>query len=127
MKVYVITQGSYSDYHICAVATDPEQAEKLARIYSDRYDTAEVEEYDTEEHQDWLCGRVPYAVTFYRRLSSPYVSLLRYTEKVIAGIDEDPDHPSVEMRVRLYAPDSDTALKIAQDKRAEYLAQKAGI
>lgn len=127
MKVYVITRGSYSEYHICAVTTDPEEAEKLAKIYSDRYDTAEVEEYDTEEHQDWLCGRVPYEVIFWRSHQTPHLSLLAPSAAFTPGVKVDPRLGSVEMKVLLYAPDAETALKIAQDKRAEYLAQQAGI
>lgn len=124
MKVYVITQGSYSDYHICAVAIDPEQAEKLAKIYSDRYYTAEVEEYDTEEHREWCDGRIPFEVIFYRDGSH---SIWLEDNRLAPGVVVDPHFGSIEMKVYLYAPDRDTALKIAYDKRAEYLAQKAGI
>lgn len=50
MKVYIITQGVYSDYHICAVAVDREKAERIAKLYScGRYDIAEVEEFDTDD------------------------------------------------------------------------------
>lgn len=31
MKVYVITKGIYSDYHICAVAMDEEKAKVLGK------------------------------------------------------------------------------------------------
>ena len=44
MKVYVVTAGCYSDYHIEAVFTDPETAKAFANIDSDR----EVEEYDAD-------------------------------------------------------------------------------
>ena len=55
MKVYVITQGCYSDYHICAVATDEEKAKLLKKYYSCRDDIAEIEEYDTEEEHKAFC------------------------------------------------------------------------
>ena len=32
-KVYVITSGEYSDYHICAVTLDPKRAEKMKKFY----------------------------------------------------------------------------------------------
>ena len=51
MKVYVITKGEYSDYGICGVAIDKDKAEILRKFYSDRYDEAEIEEYDTEEEE----------------------------------------------------------------------------
>lgn len=63
-KVYVITKGAYSDYHICAVAATKEIAEKLQKIYSDEYSRADarIEEYDLNEAKDDV--RVFYDVTF---------------------------------------------------------------
>ena len=50
MKVYVITAGEYSAYHICAVTANPESAENLRLLYSDEWNgEAEIEEFDTEE------------------------------------------------------------------------------
>ena len=51
MKVYVVTQGAYSDYHICCVCLNRETAEERARLFDDAFDKAEVEEYDTDEYQ----------------------------------------------------------------------------
>lgn len=44
MKVYVVTAGCYSDYHIEAVFTDPVMANAFANINSER----EVEEYEAD-------------------------------------------------------------------------------
>lgn len=44
MKVYVVTSGSYSDYHIDAVFTDPVMAKSYANLGSGR----EVEEYEAD-------------------------------------------------------------------------------
>ena len=50
MKVYIITQGEYSDYHICAVAVDRKRAEHIAKLYgSGRNDYTEIEEFDTDD------------------------------------------------------------------------------
>lgn len=50
MKVYVITQGSYSDYHIVGVKLTREEAEKVVALSNDDYyDYAEIEEYDTDD------------------------------------------------------------------------------
>lgn len=48
-KVYVITCGEYSDYHICAVCSTRERAEELRPLYSDRYDIAEIEEFEMDQ------------------------------------------------------------------------------
>lgn len=53
MKVYVITQGCYSDYHICAVTLDKDKAERLQKLYSAKEGsymiTAEIEEYEADD------------------------------------------------------------------------------
>lgn len=53
MKVYVITSGKYSEYHIDAVALDMDEAEsKCATLNSKRNDDfCTIEEYDTNEMQ----------------------------------------------------------------------------
>lgn len=54
MKVYIITQGEYSDYHICGVFTDNKKAQKvvdhLNSLGADAewYSTARIEEFDTD-------------------------------------------------------------------------------
>lgn len=52
MKVYVITQGEYSDYYIRAVSLDKDDAERKCALLNrnarcDEY--CEIEEYDTED------------------------------------------------------------------------------
>ena len=56
MKVYVITKGAYSDYHICGVSLDKNLADKIAEGCSDNYEDADVEVYDTEEFSPLLKG-----------------------------------------------------------------------
>jgi hypothetical protein len=47
MKVYVVTEGEYSDYSIVKVFLNKEKAEKYAELYGkgDWFDTTRVEEY----------------------------------------------------------------------------------
>lgn len=54
MKVYVITAGVYSDYHICCVCIDRETAERRKKLFSDKYDEAEIEEFDTDEYEEFV-------------------------------------------------------------------------
>lgn len=56
MKVYVVTSGIYSDYHIVAVFDDKRKAEVFCAADNDKNkghriwgDTCYIEEYDTEE------------------------------------------------------------------------------
>lgn len=134
MKVYVITKGSYSDYHICAVTLDEQEAERLAKIHTDSWDTADVEEWDTDEHQHLLCGRLPYVVTFhagyYHPRNGQYItektdfnrytgSRKDFTPRVCLNDRKD--------TVYLYAAGSEAAVKIAAEKRAQARAEKEGL
>lgn len=46
MKLYAVTKGDYSDYHIITLTADKEAAKKIAKRFSDEYDVAKVEEYE---------------------------------------------------------------------------------
>ena len=49
-KVYIVTQGAYSDYGIDSVFSNMEQAEKRALLIADQYnEEAYVEEYELDE------------------------------------------------------------------------------
>lgn len=65
MKVYVITKGKYSDYHVCGVATDKETAEKLRVLNTDKWDEANVEEFDTDDGVKDLEKYVPAFLVHY--------------------------------------------------------------
>lgn len=62
MKVYVITKGAYSDYRICGVSLDKEEAQTIAQLCSDGWGTAEVETYDPKEFSPFLKGGKYYCV-----------------------------------------------------------------
>jgi hypothetical protein len=52
MKIYVVTSGDYSDYHIDKVFIDEEKAKKYIECqnrYLEYNDKSRLEEYDTEE------------------------------------------------------------------------------
>ena len=61
MKIYVITEGVYSGYHICAVTDDPVSAENLRVYYTENpYSFVNIEEYETESLPErpktcWYC------------------------------------------------------------------------
>ena len=47
MKLYAVTKGDYSDYHIITLTADKEAAKKIAKMFSDgECDNAKVEEYE---------------------------------------------------------------------------------
>ena len=54
-KVYVVTRGDYSDYHIITATTDKKTADKVAKKFN-----AEVEIYDHSE----IYTKTVFGVTF---------------------------------------------------------------
>lgn len=124
MKVYVITKGCYSDYHICAVTLDEQEAKRLEKVYSETNERAAVEEYDTDapEAKLGLDGRVPYHVRFHKDYT--YVCMSYKTpEEFKPHVFLDPHWDIVDV----FATDSDAAVKIAAEKRAQARAEREGI
>lgn len=64
MKVYVITEGIYSDYRIVGVSLDRETADTVVEMLNKdkNYYKAEVEVYDTETIGDVYNGYMRYTV-----------------------------------------------------------------
>lgn len=122
MKVYVVARGSYSDYHICAVAVDKQHAERLCKLFSNRYEEANIEEYDTDDAQTLANGGTRYAVRFDKNGN-------------VSDIHEDIDdcvgcyyiRHNGEFVVTVDTYTEEAAIKIAAEKRAQYLAEKLGL
>lgn len=122
MKVYVITKGQYSDYHICAVVTDFKKAQILREKFSDKIDDAKIEEFDTENFNDIFAGKNLYCIYFGKNgnVTSVFVNELDYF---------DPKDNLVKIfrdcivRVNVFAFDAASAIKIAVEKRAIELAK----
>ena len=126
--VYVVTKGCYSDYHICAVTLDKEKAERLCKLFDEgSWRDARVEEFDTETHADLLSGRKPYRVSF--RKNGDLYSVDEDTWGIEYFESEIIERPNIDdsLLVKLYAEDRESAIKIAAEKRAKYLAEKEGI
>lgn len=127
MKVYVITKGIYSDYHICGVALDKERANRLALLFSSKYEKAEVEEYDTEcivERPDGTC--------MWRVIFTELLGMMEVEAEIMTSlIGSDAEHvvykSPKDMKVYVWAKDEKSAIKIASERRAMYLAELQGI
>lgn len=134
-KIYVITAGEYSDYHVCAVTTDRERAEQLRkRYFRESYDGAEIEEFIDGDPEAGECKDL-------RPIWNAYLNAKKewtiYTEKYINGDFTnrfelvDPKYitglSSTIFRADVDAPDEEHALKIAQDKYAKLIAEEIGL
>ena len=126
MKIYVITKGAYSDYHICGVATDPDIANELAKKCTDSYDTAYVEVYDTEDNAETLRFNGRYFCQYHKednRIEIQRASSFDYFE----ASHLVPKETRYGYYVTVNADDDEMALKKASDIFAKYRAEKMGL
>lgn len=123
MKVYVITKGEYSDYHICAVATDYEKACILQKRFSTKYNPAEIEEFDTEDFNDIFAKKNLYSVWF---CSNGKVREIFEEDMDSFGLGDNPVRvlTSGMVVVYVFAFDKESAVKIAAEKRAMELSKR---
>lgn len=150
MKVYIVTAGEYSDYHIDRVFTDQAAAEAYAalRRQSPISMGARVEEYDTD-------NRVPAQRTVYQcwqRLTGPN-SIMSVCERSWAALEDEWEYGQDRPRIDVSPPtaeadvarpafwrqkyqqvavtatclDRDLALKALHDRMAAIRAKAAGL
>jgi hypothetical protein len=67
MKVYIITAGSYSDYHIERVFLDKEKAEKYVKLSQSNYnyDQPYIKEMETSDNA--VIDKITYVEAFYTK------------------------------------------------------------
>lgn len=65
MKIYVVTQGEYSDYHIVCVTDNIENAEMCRKVVSDQWDEANIETFDTDDVRFDLGDNTPFQVAIW--------------------------------------------------------------
>ena len=119
MKVYIVTDGEYSDYHIEAVFTDEKKAKQYAAIH--RCDTIEEYEADTPQIEGETDVFVVHKIGINSRLGF-YVYDHYYTTEKISSVKTHCGTPAI--LVSLTEQDDSKAKKIAQDMWAEYKANK---
>ena len=113
MKVYIITKGAYSDYSIYAVTLEKKKAEYMRKYFSDEYDGANIEEYETDTYEGIGNGKKIYSVRFDNGETTVHDSNYFLWEKV--------EHwRNGCYVVDVVAEDEEHAKKIAWDKIAVY-------
>ena len=143
MKIYVVTEGEYSDYHIEGVFLTKEAADKYVKLhYPDvKYAYPNVEEYDTI---DELYSNGEYVIECRAEFSNVLGTLTKwggaYCTSNVYPVSQAPDeHTEIETWNNItifyfYVSENSKALrdkellrKIAQDRYAVYKARKEGI
>ena len=118
--VYVIMKGEYSDAHICMVTMDEKHAEDMRRLLSDRWNDAYIQSYILDEYNN----KGKWFYVEFEEGMPPEVHVDEYNY----SFNETPHISEYEDPLRIYvrATDEKHALKIAQDKYAEWKAEKNG-
>lgn len=123
MLIYIITQGAYEDYRICAVTLNKEEAERLKDVFTtDPEDPAQIETWGTQNNCIWLAGLKFFNVRMRRDGTDGQAD-------VYQSSDYHPELLNVRdfgqwVRVGVLAQDEGTAIKTAQIELEKYLAGK---
>ena len=122
MKIYVVTKGYYSDYHIITATTDEELAYRIKEKFSgdDYYDEAKVEIFEDAEIFMKSCYFIRFdkggnVITFEEEKNEYY-----YEQ------DEGEDAKG-NFYISIIADNKEIAIKIGAERRAMYLARKYGL
>jgi hypothetical protein len=131
-KVYIVTHGDYSDYRIDGVFSTKERANEFIRT---RVRYGDIEEWDVDAFDELIrSGLYRYIVWFDEDGNADLPPICRPDESDLAQpeVTEVNDsmryRPSpLRLRVDVWARDDEHAIKVASEKRAQYLAERAGI
>lgn len=128
-KIYVVTQGSYSDYHVVAVTMDHDIAEKIVAKFSNSWGECRIEEYGDAE----AILKPAWYIYFDKdgNVCDTVECDSDYGYSRIGEVCEKKNNYYFGRNYHIYvvvsADDLDSAVKIAAEKRAQYLARKLGL
>jgi hypothetical protein len=130
MKVYVVTHGDYSDYHICAIFSTEKKAQEYADSFVDKegnasYNQASIQKWEVDED----CA-VPVGMRIFRIKLDVFTGDVCDSELIYPDDSEELDYPDKvvsdwcgsEYTITVLARDRDHAIKIANEKLAQYKA-----
>ena len=129
MKVYIITKGEYSEYHICAVSTNKEKAELLQKAFSgnDSWNQVHIETYETDK----FITEIERGLKVYWCVKNSDSDMISVERECLHLLEDNDFNVQTNIYggywVYVWAKDEDHARKIAADKIAEYMAHKEGI
>ncbi len=125
-QVFLVSEGHYSDYRIHSVWSDEEEAKKVAKMIRGNVEPRTLNEstarlgvvYNFHFNPD---GEVIFS--YVDSSGSPNDVMETWEDESGAVEDEQ----LKRIYVAVFSDSEEKALKIAYDKRAEFLAKKAGI
>lgn len=124
MKVYILTAGVYSDYHIVGVTTDRRKAEEYKEMVKGDWSGVDyIEEYDTDVFDAIPKDCRIYCASKFKKENDLYIYLAENTEnaEIKKPRIEKTCYGKKEFRVYFYARDKEHAAKVASEIYAEYI------
>lgn len=124
-KVYIITRGDYSDYHICACFSTRKQAEERLHLYGDG--DAEIEEWDLDKAIILPEGLIPWCVRMNKNdgevFTARHVPLDEFEDRNYITEEKLRGHFWYDtFEIYVLAKDEKHAIKIANEKRTQGIA-----
>jgi len=124
--IYVVTDGDYSDYHICGIFSDPEKAEEAKNLYSGNRDEARIEEYTLDFIPCYPQGLLYWCVEMDRDGNSTCnrrsVGNYNIESECPDGFDWQPCGDEKHVMFHMWAKDEMHAVKIANEHRTQLIA-----
>ena len=126
MKLYAVTKGDYSDYHIITLTADKEAAKKIAKMFSNsEYGKAEVEEY---EDGKVILGKKLYFVRVVGGIVDDVAEELSDYYLFDTSVFRGHMYGGKEMYYTHVLTDTaEKAAKIGKDRIMKYIAEKEGL
>lgn len=117
-EIYIITDGDYSDYHICSVFLDEKKAKEIQKRFG-----GNIEIYNADEINEYLKYGEFYSVSMDREGDTFKCYKLTTWEKIYWPLHE----PMINiytnsMVIVVHANDEKHAIKIANDIRRQTVA-----
>lgn len=124
MKIYVVTQGEYSDYHIITATTDKDIAEQIANKFNgNMWNKTYIEEYDNAE--------IMLKPLFFVRFDKKGNVMECKLETSSYGYDSEYAVMKYDCNKNIFtyvvADTMESAIKIAAERRAKFLAEEIGL
>ena len=118
MKIYVVTDGDYSDYHIVALCSTQENAEEVVVSNKSRWNDPNIEEWELDDFKKCPNGLLPWGVKMNREGASSLEreTLASFSPRVVPYGDGE------NMVFDVFAKDEKHAVKIANEKRVQLVA-----
>lgn len=128
MKIYIVTDGCYSEYRIEAVFLDKEKAYNYKKL---QCEYGEVEEWYTMDDEYNVI--LPKIIEYYHVVLSTKGEVIECDKKRyeqypgMQDFNETSAYNSKRIVYNIATDSKEKAIKIARDKRMQYLAETFGI